>query len=108
MERELWQHIEEIERKAEMKYVTSVERLAIERGMAKGLAKGLAEGLAKGLAEGKLEGKLETLTRILARRFGPLPGWVDERLRHAGAEQLDAWLDRCVDAPTLAEVLGEH
>ena len=55
-----------------------------------------------------LEGKLETLTRILARRFGPLPGWVDERLRHAGAEQLDAWLDRCVDAPTLAEVLGEH
>ena len=108
MERELWQHIEEIERKAEMKYVTSVERLAIERGMAKGLAKGLAEGLAKGLAEGKLKGKLETLTRILARRFGPLPGWVDERLRHAGAEQLDAWLDRCVDAPTLAEVLGEH
>ena len=40
-----------------MKYVTSVERLAIERGH----------------KTGKLEGKLETLTRQLTRRFGPLP-----------------------------------
>ena len=40
-----------------MKYVTSVERLAIERGR----------------KTGKLEGKLETLTRQLTRRFGPLP-----------------------------------
>ncbi len=96
LEQKVWQDINEIERKAQMKYVTSVERLAVERGQ------------MTGRLEGKLEGKLEALTRLLTRRFGPLPEWVAERLASATVEQLEAWFDSGVDAATLAEVLGGH
>ena len=44
-----------------MKYVTCVERLAIERGR------------EEWMAEGKAEDKADTLCRQLTRRFGPLP-----------------------------------
>ena len=92
LEHKVWQDIDEIERKAQMKYVTSVERLAVERGH----------------STGKLEGKLETLTRLLTRRFGPLPEWVAHRLSAGTGEQLDAWSDRVLDAANLAEVFGGH
>lgn len=100
LERLVWQDIEEIERKAQMKYVTSVERLAIERGLEQGMAKGMAKGIA--------EGRIETLTRQLTRRFGPLPDWAATRLQAATPEQLDLWTDLVLEAETLAEVLGGH
>jgi len=100
LEEQVWQDIEDIERKAQMKYVTSVERLAIERGM--------AQGMAVGKAEGKAEGRIETLHRLLTRRFGPLPEWAADRLRAATPEQLDQWTDLVLDADSLAEVLGGH
>jgi hypothetical protein len=96
LEQQVWQDIEEIERKADMKYVTSVERLAIERGM------------AKGLEQGREQGRLNTLTRQLSRRFGPLPDAALARLRSATPDQLDLWTDRVLDAPTLEAVLGGH
>ena len=116
LEQQVWQDIEDIERRAQMRYVTSVERLAIERGLAKGIAEGRAKGLAEGkaegkaegLAEGRTEGRIETLARLLTRRFGPLPEWAAERLRAAAPEQLDQWTDLVLDAATLREVLGGH
>ena len=104
LERRVWQDIEEIERKAQMKYVTSVERLAIERGM----ARGKAEGKAEGMAEGRTEGRIETLTRLLTRRFGPLPEWALTRLQSATPDQLDQWTDGVLEAQTLSEVFGGH
>jgi hypothetical protein len=92
LEHKVWQDIDEIERKAQMKYVTSVERLAVERGH----------------STGKLEGKLETLTRQLTRRFGPLPEWAAHRLSAGTGEQLDLWSESVLDAATLAEVFGGH
>ena len=96
LEQQVWQDIETIEGKADMKYVTSVERLAIERGR------------EKWMAEGKAEGKAETLSRQLTRRFGPLPEWVAPRLQSATADQLDLWADRVLDAPTLLGVFDGH
>jgi len=87
-----------------MKYVTSVERLAIERGMQQGEARGKAEGKA----EGKDEGKVEVLTRQLNKRFGPLSIEASQRLQTATPEQLEVWTDRILDAPTLADVFAEH
>jgi len=104
LEHKVWQDIDEIERKAQMKYVTSVERLAVERGH----STGKLEGKLEGLLEGKLEGKLETLTRLLTRRFGPLPEWVAHRLSAGTGEQLDLWSESVLDAATLAEVFGGH
>jgi len=69
LENEVWHDIEKIEGERKVKYVTSVERLAIKRGMEKGMTK----GLEKGRAEGRTEGGAAVLARQLNRRFGPLP-----------------------------------
>lgn len=108
LEQRLWQDIEDIERKADMKYVTSVERLAIERGMAQGMEIGLEKGLEQGREQGREQGQLKTLTRQLTRRFGPLSGQTEARLAAATPDQLDQWTDRVLDAPTLEAVFGGH
>ena len=104
MEVQVWQDVVEIERKAEMKYVTSVERLAIERGV----MQGELAGLSKGRAEGKAEGKAELILRLLTRRFGTPPDWVAPRLQAATPDQLDTWAERTLDAATLTDVFGGH
>ena len=52
----------------------------------------------------KAEGKAELLTRLLQRRFGPLPDWVETRLSQATPAQLDTWADRVFDATLLESV----
>jgi len=96
-EHQLWQDIGEHERKAGMRYVTSVERLATEDGLRKGMARGLEKGIGQGQAR--------TLARQLTRRFGPLPAEARARLEQATPDQLDLWADRVLDAPTLQAVL---
>ena len=124
LERKLWQDIEQIEGETKMRYVTSVERLAIERGIQQGKLEGKLEGEREGKLKGKLEGKLEgmlegeregklkgeamVLERLLAKRFGPLADETRGRLRSASAEQLELWAERILDAPTLAAVLEDH
>jgi len=81
-----------------VRYVTSVERLAIERGMQKGMQQGLEKGIVKG------EGTI--LRRQLTRRFGPLPQDILDRLAAADAAQLETWADRVIDATSLDEVFA--
>lgn len=100
LERQLWRDIEQIEGETRMKYVTSVERLAIQLGE--------QQGEARGKAAGKAEGKAELLTRQLIKRFGPLSIEASQRLQAATADQLDRWADRILDAPTLAAVFDVH
>jgi hypothetical protein len=83
-----------------MRYVTSVERLAIEHGLREGMERGMERGMEKGQAR--------TLARQLARRFGPLPAETLARLDQATPAQLDLWTDRVLDAPTLQAVLDAH
>ena len=73
-------------------------------GIAEGEARGKAEGIAEGEARGKAEGKAETLLQLLQRRFGAVPPEVEERVGRASTAQLDAWLDKVIDAPTLADI----
>lgn len=75
-----------------MCYLSTIGRIAIDRGF------------QKGLDEGKAEGKAELLTRLLERRFGPLPTWAETRLHEATPVQLDAWADRVLDATLLDAV----
>ena len=108
LEQQLWQAIETIEGETKMPYVTSVERLAIQRGMQQGLEQGLEQGLKRGRVEGKLEGKIEGLERLLVKRFGPLDEVTRKRLDTATLEQLDHWTDRILDVSTLDAVFEEH
>jgi len=73
-----------------MKYITSVERI--------GIAKGIKQGIAKG------ESKL--LKRLLERRFGALPAWATEQLSNASEPALEAWGEAILTAPTLEAVFN--
>ncbi|MBF0563290.1 MAG: Rpn family recombination-promoting nuclease/putative transposase [Alphaproteobacteria bacterium] len=65
-----------------------------------------SEGFSLGRTQGKAEGKADTLLRQLRRRFKSLPIETEGRVRAAGSDQLDEWLDRFVDAQTLDDVFG--
>ncbi|SEE21786.1 Rpn family recombination-promoting nuclease/putative transposase [Ruania alba] len=69
----------------------------LERGRAEGVAEGVAKGVAKGVAG--------TLTRLLVRRFGPLTSEQTARIESATPDQLDAWVDRVIDATSIDDVL---
>jgi predicted transposase YdaD len=72
-----------------MQYVTTAERI----------------GIQKGRKEGRKEGEAAMLLRQIARKFGPPTETVRERIERADSETLLAWSDRILTAQTLDEVL---
>jgi flagellar biosynthesis/type III secretory pathway protein FliH len=66
-------------------------------GLAEGKRDGRLEGLTEGKREGILEGEARLLHRLLERRFGRLPLWVEERLAKATEEDLVRWGERTLD-----------
>ena len=82
--------IETIEEGEKVQYITSVERIGMARGMEKGVVIG-ASGL---------------LRRLLEHRFGVLPGWALEQLSSASEQDLEAWADAILTAPTLEAVFN--
>ena len=79
-----------------------------QRALEKGLRQGREEGRVEGREEGRTEIAQRTLERQLARRFGPLPPDAVDRIHHAALPQLETWLDRIIDAPTLQAVFEDH
>lgn len=87
---QLWQNIELLEQKEQMRYVSSIERIANENGMQQGVQQG--EALA--------------LRRLLAKRFGTVPSEISSRIASASREQIELWFDQAIDAPQLEDVFG--
>ena len=79
-----------------------------ERAMEKGLRQGREEGLREGLVEGRTELARSTLERLLTRRFGPLHPEAVDRIHQTALPQLETWLDRIIDAPSMRAVFEEH
>lgn len=52
-------------------------------------------------AEGRAEGEALALQKLLAKRFGVVPSAVTARIGEASGEQIDAWLERVLDAATV-------
>jgi hypothetical protein len=75
-----------------------------EEGREKGLEEGREEGRAEGLEVGILEGKRKTLSRLLAAKFGDLPGDIKTKVEAMSAADLDSVLDRVLTAATLDEL----
>ncbi|MEY2622688.1 MAG: hypothetical protein RIT26_2508, partial [Pseudomonadota bacterium] len=63
-----------------------------------------AAGLQEGRQEGRQEGQVSTVLLLLKQRFGPLPPGVVERIHKASTEDIQQWLLRLLDAPTLDDV----
>jgi predicted transposase YdaD len=59
----------------------------------------------RGWAEGIQDGELRILRRLLEKRFGPIPAWVEERLDGRSVEDLEALSIRLLEAQNLEELL---
>lgn len=66
------------------------------------------QGELRGELKGEVKGEAKALMLLLTKRFGPLAIETSQRLQTATAEQLERWLDRVLDAPTLADVFDAH
>ena len=69
-----------------MPYITSIERMGIEKGIQ--------------------QGEAFLLTHLLTQRFGPLPDWATERLAQASREELERWAERVLEAQRLEDVFA--
>jgi len=89
----------ELERERQMPYITSIERMSIEKGR--------QEGRQEGHQEGRQEGEMVMLRRLLTQRFGILPDAVEQQLHAATVQDLERWADRVLDAQRLDEVFRD-
>jgi hypothetical protein len=87
-EEALWQEIVRIEEERRMPYITSVERI----------------GLEKGRREGELRGQRAMLRRLLQARFGTVPEVLGRQIDDADQERLDQLADRIGTASSLDEL----
>ena len=90
-----------------MRYVTSVEQIGIEKGLLQGMQRGLMQGRLEGEQSGIAKGEAYALRRLLQKRFGPLSEDVLARLQAASIDELELWLDRALDADSLAGVFSQ-
>ena len=76
-----------------MPFITSIERIGIEKGLKKGRQEGRQEGHQEGRNEGRQEGRQEGQTilivRMLKRRWGTLAPELENRLSKLSMAQLE-------------------
>ncbi len=85
-----WEVVEVMEEETSMGYMTSIERL----------------GMQKGIKQGMQQGKSMLLAQLMARRFGELPDWAAERLGSGSEAELQAWGEAMLTADTLTAVFS--
>ena len=68
-----WDEIKTFEEVNKMPYITSVERIGMEKGMQQGVEKGMQQGLQQGMQQMVLD--------ALDERFGELPDTVSDAIR---------------------------
>ncbi len=66
-----------------------------------------AEAFSQGARQGEAKGKAEMLLLQLRRRFHTLAPELETRVRTADSVQLDVWIERFVDAQSLADVFTD-
>ncbi len=66
----------------------------------------VASIIASGAEKNIVKGQLKLLARLLERRFGTLPPWATEKLTRASEQELEAWGDSILTAPTLEAVFN--
>jgi len=71
--------------------MTEHSRAWTHQWKAEGLKEGLEEGLKQGLEKGHQEGASAILEKQLQRKFGSLPGTIQQRIKNATTEQLETW-----------------
>jgi flagellar biosynthesis/type III secretory pathway protein FliH len=100
LEIEYHEKIYQFEEDRKMAYISTAERLGIE----KGFSQGISQGLSRGISQGKQEGEVALLTRLLTRKFGLLPKHYQKKIATTDADTLLEWGERVLSANTLEEI----
>jgi hypothetical protein len=79
----------------------------LERWQKEAIAQGVQQGMQQGMEQGVQQGEALLLQRLLAKRFGPLPSAIIERLASASREQIETWGDRVIDAESIEDVFAD-
>jgi hypothetical protein len=87
----LWQDIQQSEGENVMAYVSSIERIGIE----------------KGVLQGVVQGESRLLRKLLERRFGLLPAWVLDKISSAPADDLERWAEALLFESSLEAVFND-
>jgi predicted transposase YdaD len=77
----------------------------LQLGEQKGELKGRQEGKQEGLQEGELKADLSNLRRLIRKRFGAIPVWAEEQIAQRTAPELEALIERVLDASTIEDLL---
>lgn len=89
-----WKEIYDFETEKRMPYITTAERVGLEKGLAEGLAKGLEKGREEGREEGLEKGLLAGIDVALRMKFGQAdPALMSEIRRVGDVSLLQAILD---------------
>jgi hypothetical protein len=65
------EEVHKIEEEKDMEYITSVERVGIEKGIKQGIMQGMEQGMEQGIRQGMLLNTRDVLLEVLLLRFGP-------------------------------------
>ena len=102
-EKEIQEVVDEFEEAKQMRYVTSIERLAQKRGR----EQGLEQGLEQGTKVGRQQAQREMILHILRFRFQPDPETTDSLLASLKLIEEEALLQRLIDRSLEATALSE-
>jgi hypothetical protein len=100
LDREFREELIAFEEETQMPYVTSVERIGIQ----KGLQQGLEQGRQEGRQEGRKEGEAAILLRQISLKFGPPSEHVRARIEAADADTLLDWSARILAAERVDDI----
>ncbi len=73
LDKQFWEELHQIEEEKQMPYVTSVERIGIEKGLEQGIQQGVRQGLQQGIQQGSLTQAREMLIEALFACFVEVP-----------------------------------
>jgi len=62
----------------------------------------------QGIGQGIQQGEARILLRQMEARFGKLPPWITEKIRHADTESIESWSLRLFSANIPEDVLNAN
>ncbi|CRI67451.1 conserved hypothetical protein [Thiocapsa sp. KS1] len=98
LEQQLWSEVRQFDEEKHMHYLSSIERMAQQKGIEQGIEKGTELGIG--------EGQAKLLHVLVRQRFGPVPPEIEARIRGARPDQLEQWALQILDARCLDDVFG--
>jgi flagellar biosynthesis/type III secretory pathway protein FliH len=97
--------IRKLEEERQVRYVSSVERMAIQQGLEQGIAEGREQGIQRGIQQGIQRGAQRQLLRTVEHRFGPVSEDLQVALSVLSIEQLEQLVDVALAVPVMDEFL---